>query len=219
MTRRLPKLKMLPAKEYVGVKTDDPIRFYHWPVIGKLYRRRVELCLAECLGGERILEVGFGSGVTFMNLHEKYKVIYGLDLTAKIYAVKAVFEARQIKTFLQNGNVLDMPYADCLFDTVLLISVLEHLKPDEQPKAFQEIWRVLKPGGQLVYGVPVERPLMTFMFRLLGYDIHKHHFSTEKDVKDAARKFFGRGKTILMNSPLKIIYQVGSFTKKSCFNQ
>jgi ubiquinone/menaquinone biosynthesis C-methylase UbiE len=213
VSKRIPKLHMLPREEYVGVAIGDPIRFYYWPVIGKMYRRRVELSLAECSGGERILEVGFGSGVTFMNLHERYKEIYGLDLTSKVEEVKAVFEAKGIKTLLQNGNVLQMPFLDNFFDTVLLISILEHLRPDQQLKAFQEIWRVLKPGGQAVYGVPIERPLMTFLFRLLGYDIRKHHHSTEKDVEAAARKVFEKGQIKEMSTLLGAIYQVGSFVK------
>ena len=35
-----------------AIKT-DPLRFYYWPVLGRLYRRRVELCLARLSGGER----------------------------------------------------------------------------------------------------------------------------------------------------------------------
>src|SRR5437879_4648555 len=145
------QLKLLPRREYAGVNRDDPIRFYSWPVLGRMYRKRVEMCLAECAGGERVLEVGFGSGVTLLNLHEKYREIHGLDLTADVAQVKRVFDARGIATDLRNGSVMRMPYADETFDTVLLISILEHLKPYEQYAAFREIWRVLKPGGQVVY--------------------------------------------------------------------
>ena len=188
----LRKLKLLPYGEYAGVDRDDPLRFYFRPIIGKLFRRRVELCLAECAGGKRILEVGFGSGVTFPNLHEAYEEIHGLDLNVSVEEVAAVFRARQIDARLQNGSVLSMPYEDNFFDTVLLISILEHLKPSEQGPAFREIRRVLKPGGQVVYGVPIERGLMVLMFRLLGFKIREHHFSTEKDVLAVAEGvFFG----------------------------
>ena len=188
MTEISPHLKMLPRRHYVGVDDDDPIRFYHWPVIGPLYRRRVELCLAELRGGDRILEVGFGSGVTFINLHETYKEIHGLDLKASTKDVMNLFKTLQIETHLRNGSVLHMPYADRMFDSVLLISILEHLKPGELPMAFQEIRRVLRPGGQVVYGVPVERPLIGMVFQMLGYQIRDHHFSTQKDVAKVAHQ-------------------------------
>ena len=213
---KLPRLELLPHKEYVDAGQSDPIRFYFWPILGTMYRRRVEICLAQCRGGDRILEVGFGSGVTFLNLHESYKEIYGLDLTGSAEEVKALFKARQIETHLQNGNVLNMPYADDYFDTVLLISILEHLKPDELIRAFQEIRRVLKPGGQVVYGIPIERPLMVFVFRLMGSNIREHHYSTEKEVFEAANGFFKKVGLIQMQSVPPLfgpVYEVASFVK------
>jgi ubiquinone/menaquinone biosynthesis C-methylase UbiE len=211
-----PKLKMLPVSEYVGVNRDDPIRFYHLPVIGSLYRQRVELCLGQLTGGGRILEIGFGSGVTFFNLHDQYREIYGLDLTASVNEVSEFFGKRGIETVLKNGNILGLPYEDGIFDSVLLISILEHLQPADQDQAFKEIARVLKPGGQVVYGVPVERPLMVFFFHLLGYDIHKHHFSTEKDVIRAASQNLSTKRLVNMPGPFGLfggIYQVGHFVK------
>lgn len=215
-TSTLSKLKLLPYHEYAGVDQDDPIRFYFWPIIGKMYQRRVELCLAECRGGQRVLEVGFGSGVTFLNLHENYKEIYGLDLNAAVEEVSAVFKPKQIKTHLRNGSVLDMPYESDFFDTVLLISILEHLKPEEQIKAFKEIRRVLKPGGQAVYGVPIERRFMVWMFQLMGCNIREHHFSTQKDILDAANSVLDKVRVVQMQSTPSLfgpVYEVGHFVK------
>ena len=79
-------LKLLPPEKYKGVNQYDPIKYYYWPIFGKMYRQRVELALNECTGGERILEVGFGTGLAFPNLHDNYKEIYGIDLTADIDA-------------------------------------------------------------------------------------------------------------------------------------
>jgi len=216
MSSKIRDLKLLSASEYAGVNRDDPIRFYHWPVLGRLYRRRVETALAECTGGDRVLEIGFGSGVTFLNLADMYAEIYGLDLTSQVDLVRSVFRSHGIEAKLLNGSVLEMPYPDGQFDTVLLISILEHLKPAEQLRAFQEISRVLRNGGQVVYGVPVERPLMALMFRVLGYNIKKHHFSSEKDVAEAAEALFHRVRiTEMQASPgfLGSVYQVGHFVK------
>lgn len=212
----IPKLKLLPYRQYAGVDRDDPLRFYFRPVIGKMFRRRIELCLAECTGGQRVLEVGFGSGVTFPNLNDNYKEIYGLDLNASVEDVKAVFKAKQIETHLQNGSVLSMPYEDDFFDTVLLISILEHLKPFEQMQAFREIRRVLRPGGQTIYGVPIERGFMVFMFRLLGCNIRGHHFSIEKDVFNAADSVLNKVRVFQMQCVPSLfgpVYEVGHFVK------
>lgn len=211
-----PKLKLLPASQYKGVNQYDPIKYYYWPIFGPMYRRRVELALGECTGGERVLEVGFGTGLAFPNLHDLYREIHGIDLTADIHAVKSVFDPIGIPLFLEKGNVMQMPYQDNFFDTVLLVSILEHLKADELKQTFVEVRRVLKPGGQMVYGTPVERPFMVFMFRVLGHDIREEHFSTEREIAEAARKAFSKGHVIQMKSTPPIagaVYQVGNFIK------
>ena len=215
-TQPVPTLKMLPKAAYPSPEESDPLYYYYIPLFGKLYRKRVELCLGECHGGERILEVGYGSGVTFINLHDEYDEIHGIDLDADPTQVSAVFARRGIPVHLKQGNLLNLDYPDGWFDTILLISILEHLKPEELTQAFGEIKRTLKPGGQVVYGVPVERPLMVFMFRLLGVDIRTHHFSTHTDISQAAGRYFTRKKLIPMTTALGLsgaVYEVGHFTK------
>jgi ubiquinone/menaquinone biosynthesis C-methylase UbiE len=211
-------LNLLDRDQYQGVNGDDPIRFYYWPVFGRMYRRRVEMCLEQCAGGERVLEIGFGTGLTFLNLSKLYREIHGLDLTADAARVSGVFSKRGIATDLRQGNVLNMPYPDGHFDTVLLISILEHLKPEEQAPAFAEIRRVLKPGGQVVYGVPIERPLMVMMFRVLGYDIRLHHFSTHGQVRAAAAAMMEEVRVVDMPSMprgLGHVYEIGHFNKSA----
>jgi ubiquinone/menaquinone biosynthesis C-methylase UbiE len=210
------KLKLLSASQYKGVNQYDPIKYYYWPIFGRMYRQRVELALDECTGGDRVLEVGFGTGLAFPNLHDMYKEIHGIDLTADIHAVRSVFEPTGIPLFLEKGDVLKMPYQENFFDTVLLVSILEHLKPIELTQAFVEVSRVLKPGGQMVYGTPIEKPFMVFMFRLLGHNIRDEHFSTEKEIEEASYKAFSKGHVIHMKSTPPIagaVYTVGNFIK------
>jgi SAM-dependent methyltransferase len=210
------KLKLMPRERYVGVNEFDPIRYYYWPVLGPMYRRRVELCLSECRPGQRVLEVGFGPGATFLNLNELYDEIHGLDLSTSVEQVTEVFRDMSVGVHLKNGNVLDMPYPDEIFDTVLLISILEHIRPHELGKAFSEIKRVLKPGGQVVYGVPVERPLTVWVFRLLGHSIREHHFSTELQVRHAALESLQLERLIhMVGTPafLGPVYEIGHFLK------
>ncbi|HUI93292.1 MAG TPA: class I SAM-dependent methyltransferase [Chitinivibrionales bacterium] len=211
-------LRLLPLKEYAGVDNNDPIRFYFWPFVGPLYRRRVELCLDECKGGGRVLEVGFGSGLAFINLSSRYEEVHGLDLTASIADVGALFKKHKIETFLRNGSVLEMPYPDGFFDTVLCISILEHLKPYELDKAFSEIRRVLKREGQVVYGVPANNAFMKICFLILGYDIRRHHFSSERDVSGAARRALTEVKITALKGGVPFsgsVYEIGHFVNRN----
>ncbi len=186
------KLKIFPSSEYTPIDSHDPLKFYFVPGFKNMYRGRLEKCLAECTGGEKILEVGFGSGLTFPNLVSMYHQIYGIEKNdpAAIAKIGDYFQTRNIHTFLTSGDLLNMPYQNNEFDTVLIISVLEHLKPDEQARAFSELHRIIRPGGQLVYGVPIDRPLMTFLYSLLGYRIKNFHFSDQDVIRKSALNQF-----------------------------
>jgi SAM-dependent methyltransferase len=163
-----------------------------------------------------VLEVGFGSGVTFPTLSQRYREIWGLDLGAPVNEIMDSFRGMGIETHLKNGSVLDTGYPDGWFDTVLLVSILEHLKPTEQAHAFSELKRIIKPGAQVVYGVPVERGLMVFTFRMMGIDIREHHFSTELDVAKAAGSILSPVSRRQLSLPvLGAVYEVGHYVKPS----
>ena len=94
------------------------------------------------------------------------------------------------KLRLQQGNILDLPFADGFFDAVLAISLHEHLQPDEQAAAFNEVRRVVRPGGCYVVGVPGVNRMMTAAFCALRFPIEEHHFSTEGHVLREMRRVF-----------------------------
>jgi ubiquinone/menaquinone biosynthesis C-methylase UbiE len=199
-------------REYV--EGSDPIKYYFYPIIGQFFKKRVRMCLEQCKGGQSILEVGFGMGLSFTPLSHLYQEIYGIDLMSPIKIIEQHFQDQGLKVNLQNGNLLDLPYADGSFDAVLLISILEHLKPAELETAYEEIRRVLKPEGQVVFGVPVERGLMVILFRMLGEDIRQNHFSTEKEISDMAEKWFTKVSLTFLQVPFfGSIYEAGNFVK------
>lgn len=89
----------------------------------------------------KILDAGCGEGVLVEEFRQRGWQIEGLDLN---------YESE----FVQLGDVRAMPYSDSSFDVVLFLDTLEHLSFEDQPKALQEIHRVLRPGGFLVVSVP-----------------------------------------------------------------
>lgn len=69
------------------------------------------------------------------------------------------------------GSVLDMPFADGALESVSCLHVAEHiglgrygdpLDPGGTRKAAAELKRVLAPGGQLLFSLPVGRPRVDF---------------------------------------------------------
>lgn len=67
-----------------------------------------------------------------------------------------------------------VPYRDNTFDAIYSMGTIEHF--DESDAAVREMWRVLKPGGRAIVGVPNRhdpflRPLLVGVLSALGlYD-------------------------------------------------
>lgn len=211
------KLNLLPRTSYSMNLGVDPIKYYFWPVLGDLYKKRVEIALNECSGGKSVLDVGYGSGVAFLNLSKKYQVIYGVDLTANPDVMAAMFTAYGVFPKLFKGCITDLSmFESNSLDTVFALSILEHLNNKELLTALQEINRVLKPGGQFVYGVPIDRKMMTLAFLLLGHNIKNIHLQSHVEIEDAVRLVFNSGKITNMFSLIPFVgslYQVGHFLK------
>ena len=110
--------------------------------------RTISLLAAELRDRGRVLEVGVGTGLLALRLHEAGIPVSGLDLSAPMLA-KLVHKAGGAPPFpLVRGDATTMPFADRAFGAVYLRWVL-HLIPD-WPAALAEMARVVRPGGVLV---------------------------------------------------------------------
>lgn len=183
------ELQMLAPAEYVRIE-NDPTPYYSVPFLGSLYRKRVTRCLSLLPAGRRVLEVGYGTGVSFLNLGRKFDQIHGIDLHDYAQDVSCSFASAGLNLHLRQGSVLSLPYESDSFDAALAISIHEHLLVEDQQAAFAEVRRVLRPGGCYVIGVPGLNPLMVAAFYALGWKIRRHHHSSEKQVLGTMRQTF-----------------------------
>lgn len=53
----------------------------------------------------------------------------------------------------RTGEITDLPFGDASFDFVAAFDVVEHVEDDQ--RVFAELTRVLRPGGVLVFSVPL----------------------------------------------------------------
>ena len=183
-------LQMLAAGAYSRTGEADPIRYYRLPLIGRLFQRRVARCIALLPRGKRVLELGYGSGVSFLNLAERYEEIHGIDLHDRATEVERSFWENGLTLRLRQGSIAKLPYEDGSFDAALAISIHEELPLRQQEEAFAEVHRVLRPGGCYVVGVPGVNVLMNAALYMLGCNIAKYHVSTEADVIATMRRRF-----------------------------
>ena len=105
--------------------------------------------------GERLLEIGVGTGYYSLDLAEWV----GPEGTLELFDLQREFldhvmraaEERGLRNLVPTqGDATDLPYEDASVDAVILTAVLGEI-PDSAA-ALREIRRVLKPGGRLVVG-------------------------------------------------------------------
>ena len=104
--------------------------------------------------GDKVLDIGCGTGASLHILSEKYGIIpYGMDISEDIIrlAAELIHEDQLIC-----ADASALPYEDSYFDAVILECVLTLLH--DPLKAITEACRVLVPGGKLLLGTLV-RPL------------------------------------------------------------
>ena len=67
----------------------------------------------------------------------------------------------------QSGEISALPFGDAAFDLVLACDVLEHVADDR--RAFRELNRVLRPGGVLIFSVPLHPAHWTVFDDYVGH--------------------------------------------------
>src|SRR6187431_3360324 len=138
----MPSPEMVRRGEYAARgdyhRTPDPSWDYYPTYIAKL--DLVRRYLNALPSSSRVLDAGCGEGV----LVEEYAG--RLDITG----VDANYSSARVTT----GSVTALPFPDASFDRALCLDVLEHLAYEEQPRALAELFRVLRPGGELLVSIP-----------------------------------------------------------------
>lgn len=118
----------------------------------------------------RLLDLGCGT----VPLYEAYRD-YVADITCVDWERSLHTTNYVDQTCDLNGN---LPFDDCSFDTIILSDVLEHLsKPGT---CWQNMARVLRPGGKLIMNVPFYYPLHEEPFDFFRYtEFALRRFATE----------------------------------------
>lgn len=109
-----------------------------------------------------ILDVGAGTGDD-LDVISTHGTVYVLDIDQRALDVIPSHMVAEKKL----GNACAIPYHDNCFDIVLVCDVMEHVENDAQ--MVREMYRVLKPGGSLVFTVPAFNCLYSRHDRYLGH--------------------------------------------------
>ena len=102
---------------------------------------------------ERVLEIGFGGGVTLPHLLENAGFVAGLDRSADVVERAQSRFSRAVasgEAAFQVGAVESLPYELGSFEKILTVNTVYFWKSLDE--GFGQIHRVLVPGGSVVTG-------------------------------------------------------------------
>lgn len=118
---------------------------------------------ARVAPGHRLLDVGCGTGTLAILAKQRQPEarIVGLAADPDILRI-ARTKARRAgaDVSFDRGTATALPYPEASFDRVFTTLALHHLKTEDKRRACREMFRVLRPGGQLHvadYGPPHTR--------------------------------------------------------------
>lgn len=137
-----------------------------------------------------VLDAGSGTGIVTLGFQDagfRPRKTIAFDLSANSLKIAREQFAREQKIDAANiesvqGNILELPFADGMFDLVLTCGVLEYVSLDA---GLKELGRVLKLGGKLVF-IPVKPSFVGSVLELL-YNFKIHPI---EDVKRLSGRYF-----------------------------
>lgn len=137
-------LRGLKAKYY-----DIGNRLFGVPLVN-----RAHVHLISIDPGQSLLDIGCGTGEVLLQLHEEFGdgiVMYGVDPSADILEIarRKLVEAKNVNVELGTGESLR--FAEDSFDWVVSSLTLHHLPLPTKRETLAEAFRVLKPGGRILF--------------------------------------------------------------------
>lgn len=145
-------------------------------------RRTVELATVQ--DGESVLDVGCGTGTLTLAAKRRAGAgeVRGIDASVEMIEVARGKAAKQrADVDFQVALIEQLPFPDDTFDVVLSSLMLHHLPDDLKRTGFEEILRVLKPGGRiLAVDLAGSKGIVGMMMRLAGHKFEEGYMDRLK---------------------------------------
>ncbi|GAC1322657.1 MAG: hypothetical protein NVSMB25_18090 [Thermoleophilaceae bacterium] len=155
-------------------------------------RRRI-LELAQAAPGETAVDVGAGTGLLTLPLAEQLDQVWAIDISPSMVDY---LETKARSAGLDNvrtavASAISLPLVDAGADLIVSNYCFHHLRDSDKERALNEVYRVLRPGGRLVFG--------DMMFRVSVVNKRDRRVIAHK-VRSLARKGPGGVLRLVKNS-------------------
>lgn len=154
------ELKLLPLQALIRTGPLDHADWNYKGLLGFITKKRFSLIksLLPEQSSQRLLEIGYGSGIFMPELANHTKELYGIDIHDKHVEIESVLKDYGVSASLSRAEASHLPFPSDYFDCVVSVSALEFV--DDLANAVQEIHRVLKKGGSFLLVMPGTSPIL-----------------------------------------------------------
>lgn len=121
-------------------------------------RPRYEYVASQIDPGSRVLNIGVGRGGLEAILIDKGVEVWSLDPGER--SIQRIQHNLGMGEHARVGFSQALPFDQNSFDVVVVCEVLEHLSDEVLQATFQEVKRVLTPGGRFVGTLPADENLL-----------------------------------------------------------
>jgi SAM-dependent methyltransferase len=188
--KKIQKMIIPPKGTFVQGGPDDPLPYYYKPLVKHLFKQRIDSGLHLLRPSyDVILDVGYGSGILIPTLSQYGNKIIGVDRDTEPERVMLSLRQNSIDCRLFKSDIAMAPIERESIDLAVAFSVFEEVHNLEA--ALRGVYRLLKPGGEFLVGVPRVDPIMSLLFRLVGYtNIDDEHIRTYQTIFDCIQSQF-----------------------------
>ena len=151
-----------------------PANYYRLEIINSIIK------LASIKPGDRVVEIGCGTGLVLKELLKITKPVYGTDISREMLErAKSYIGDEVSNVILTKNDILELNLPKNYFDKIISMEVLRYV--EDMPKALINVKRIMKNNSTLVFTVT---NVFSFSFFPLKYYVRKlfHMIDTKTEL-------------------------------------
>lgn len=142
------------------------------------------LKFAEIKAGERVLDIGCGTGDQAFYLAKTGAIVAGVDISPQMIDTALKRQKREkLDVYFQAADAVKLPFLEPVFDVALISLVLHEIDSQKRDEVLSEMKRVVKKGGRLIFvdfNCPLPKSIFTFFVKLIEFLVGKKHYQNFK---------------------------------------
>jgi protein-L-isoaspartate(D-aspartate) O-methyltransferase len=157
--RKVPRHKFVPSDMVNGAYDDQPLPIGYGQTISQPYIVAFMTSVIEPMPGQKVLEIGTGSGYQAAVLAEIVDTVYTIEIITQLYnsSSKRLKELAYKNIITKNADGYYGWQEFAPFDAIIVTAAAEYIPPP--------LIKQLKDGGKMI--IPVGTPFLTQMLVLI----------------------------------------------------